>query len=247
MELVSLLVPCDYNITSFNKRDKVFMNLQYFEKMAQAIKDQENQIDEVKSSQEQEKPTMASMFHNALKELQEQQKPTLNNTWIDSTLLPHILPYKSDTLGNPFKIPNRAVSDIKIPSLYELGQKNPDNRKIDEIKTLVKVPELETYVIGYFERVTSDILYIGDSGYPIDTPDIEDAIRFSTADEAYDFIDEELSNYRFTRKSATSEFKVFRERLEYTTDEREKRKIQEEINSLEKKLSHLKDLLKREK
>lgn len=245
MELVSLLVPCDYNITSFNKRDKVFMNLQYFEKMVQTIK--ENQIDEVKSSQEQEKTLMASMFHNALKELEEQQKPTLNNTWIDSTLLPHILPYKSDTLGNPFKIPNRAVSDIKIPSLYEIGKTTVDTRKIDEIKTLVKVPELETYVIGYFEKDTSDILYIGDSGYPIDTPDIEDAIRFSTAEEAYDFIDEELFSYRFTRKAATSEFKVFRERLEYTKDEREKRKIQEEINSLEKKLSHLKDLLKREK
>lgn len=229
MELVSLLVPCDYNITSFNERDKVFMNLQYFEKMAQAIKDQENQINEVKSSQEQ-------------------QKPTLNNTWIDSTLIPHMLPYKTDTIGNPFKIPNRAVSDVKVPSLpslHELGQKNPDNRKIDEIKTLVKVPELETYVIGYFERVTSDILYIGDSGYPIDTPDIEDAIRFSTAEEAYDFIDEELSNYRFTRKSATSEFKVFRERLEYTKDEREKKMIQKEIDSLEKKLSKLKTLLQK--
>lgn len=119
----------------------------------------------------------------------------------------------------------------------DAGHDAPEEQEsnFDEIKTLVRVPDFETYIVAFFDSMAdyntqAEIYYIGEDleGHPFDTLDIENALRFNSKNEAYDYVNE-LESYKFTRKG-NNKFHVFRERLEYTKDER----VSDEISNLER-------------
>lgn len=164
---------------------------------------------------EQQARTLEQLFKNS--------KPIFppNEAWVDIF----------DSLTN-----NKEYDRLEIDS-EDAGHDTPEEQEsnFDEIKTLVRVPDFETYIVAFFDskaeyNTQAEIYYIGEDneGYPFDTLDIENALRFNTQDDAYDYANE-LESYKFTRKG-NNKFHVFRERLEYTKDER----VSDEISNLER-------------
>lgn len=118
---------------------------------------------------------------------------------------------------------------------HDAPEQESQESNFDEIKKLVRVPDFETYIVAFFDSMAdyntqAEIYYIGEDleGHPFDTLDIENALRFNSKNEAYDYVNE-LESYKFTRKG-NNKFHVFRERLEYTKDER----VSDEISNLER-------------
>lgn len=141
-----------------------------------------------------------------------------------------------DSLTNTSPNKSSLYDRLEIDS-EEAGHDAPEEQEsnFDEIKKLVRVPDFETYIVAFFDSMAdyntqAEIYYIGEDneGYPFDTLDIENALRFNTQDDAYDYVNE-LESYKFTRKG-NNKFHVFRERLEYTKDER----VSDEISNLER-------------
>lgn len=155
-----------------------------------------------------------------------------------------------DSLTNTTPNKSSLYDRLEIDS-EDAGHDAPEEEQetnFDEIKKLVRVPDFETYIVAFFDSMAeyntaAEIYYIGEDleGYPFDTLDIENALRFNSKNEAYDYVNQ-LDSYKFTRKG-NNKFHVFRERLEYTKDERvsdEIRNLESIIDTLTKELNELK-------
>lgn len=173
-----------------------------------------------------------------LEELFKTSKPIFppNEAWVDIF----------DNLTNKSSLYDRLEIDSE-----DAGHDAPEEEQetnFDEIRKLVRVPDFETYIVAFFDgmaeyNTAAEIYYIGEDldGYPFDTLDIENALRFNSKNEAYDYVNQ-LESYKFTRKG-NNKFHVFRERLEYTKDERvsdEIRNLESIIDTLIKELNELK-------